>query len=263
MDLGIHNKVALVTGASSGLGYASAEALLKEGAKVAICSRTPEKVEAAVKRLEEIRPNAVLGIVADYTNPEHMKAFIAETEERLGTIDILVCSSGGPPAGQALEFDTADYQKAIDNNLLSMMNLTMQLLPKMQMKKWGRIVYITSSAAVQPIPSLALSCVARSGLHAYAKALSTQIAIDGITVNCVMPGKINTDRIMNLTRKYAEDNHRSLNEQMAVDFKTIPAGRYGQPRELGNAVAFLCGDIASYITGSAIAVDGGAISGLR
>ncbi|EIJ41024.1 dehydrogenase of unknown specificity [Beggiatoa alba B18LD] len=264
MDFGIRHKVALVTGASTGLGFATAQVLLQEGAKVAICARTPEKVKQAVAKLAETTdPANIVGMVADYTNRQTVDTLFSHVQEKLGMVDILVCSSGGPAVGNALAFETTDYLNAIENNLLSMIALSSRVLPSMQNRKWGRIVYITSSAAVQPLPNLALSNVARSGLHAYAKSLATEVAKDNITVNCVMPGRINTDRIMNLVRIRAEQHQRHLNEEMARDFEAIPAGRYGQPQELANLVGFLCSDCASYITGSAIAVDGGAIAGLR
>jgi len=265
MDLGIKNKVALLTGASSGLGFASAEVLLQEGAKVAICSRNAAKVEAAVQRLKERvnNPDHVFGMVADYNDPVQAKAFVKATQEKFGGIDILVCSSGGPAPGTATQFEAAQYQQAMQNNCLSFIDLTLSLVPTMRGKKWGRIVYITSSAAVQPVPSLVLSNVARTSLHAFAKSLSVEIAHDGVTVNCVMPGKLNTDRIMDLVRISAGKRGATLQEEMSQDFSKIPAGRYGQPRELGTLVGFLCSDCASYITGSAIAVDGGAIAGLR
>lgn len=264
MELGIKNKVALLTGASTGLGFACAESLAREGAKIAFCSRTPEKVTQATQRLIEIAgTDNVLGRPMDYNNSEQMTQLLEETQEKLGPVDMLVCSSGGPTPGRVTEFEAADYLQAIENNLTSMIRIGLSVLPNMQANKWGRIVFITSSAAVQPITNLALSNVARSGLHAFAKTLANEVAIDGITVNCVMPGKINTDRIMEITRKSAEEQGRSLNEQMAIEFAKIPAGRYGQPQELANLVTFLCSDKASYLTGGALAVDGGIIAGLR
>ncbi|ALG66792.1 SDR family oxidoreductase [Beggiatoa leptomitoformis] len=265
MDFGIRHKVALVVGSSTGLGFSTAQVLLQEGVKVAICSRTQEKVDKAVSTLtaQATTDQQVYGMVADYTSPQQLDILLTNVQEKLGKIDILVCSSGGPIPGTATEFDSNDYAKAIENNLLAMIRLSALVLPNMQNRKWGRIVYITSSAAVQPLPNLALSNVARSGLHAYSKSLATEVAKDNITVNCVMPGRINTDRIMDLVRLRAEQHHRHLNEEMGRDFEAIPAGRYGQPRELANLVGFLCSDCASYITGSAIAVDGGAIAGLR
>ncbi len=264
MDFGIKGKVAVLTGASSGLGFACAEVLLEEGAKVAICSRNAERVTQAVNRLKEKgNDKAVWGEAVDYTDVAKMDTFLANVQEKLGTINILVCSSGGPTPGIATQFDASAYLQAIENNLLSLVRVGLAVVPDMRMNKWGRIIFLSSYAAVQPIPTLALSNVARSGLHAFAKTLATEVAGDGVTVNCVMPGRINTDRILQLTRKDAEANRRTLNEQMAVEFKTIPAGRYGQPRELANLVAFLCSANASYITGSAIAVDGGMVAGLR
>jgi len=265
MDFGIKQKVALITGASTGLGYACAEVLLEEGATVAICSRNQEKITKAVTALQEKagNPARILGKAVDYNDTAAMNTYLGEIREKLGEPDILVCSSGGPAPGVATDFVAEDYLQAIENNAISLVRLTLNLVPTMQARKWGRVVYITSSAAVQPIPSLALSNVARCGLHGFAKTLASEIAKEGVTVNCVMPGRINTDRIISLTRKNAADHGRSLQEQMARDFETMPAGRYGQPRELANLVGFLCSDCASYITGSAIAVDGGAVPGLR
>lgn len=264
MDFGIKNKVALITGASSGIGYACAEALLREGAKVAICSRDQARIDMAIDKLCAVGDSEhVFGAAIDYTDSSKMEAFIEELQDTLGKIDILVCSSGGPATGASTAFDAADYAAAFDSNTRAFIQLSLDVLPHMRSQKWGRIVYISSSAAVQPIPNLALSNVARAGLHAFSKSLAHDVGRDGVTVNCVMPGKINTDRILSLTRENAERAGRSLNEQMAIDFAHIPVGRYGQPQELANIVSFLCSDRASYLTGSAIAVDGGAISSLR
>lgn len=258
MNFGIKNKVAFVTAASTGLGFACAEALHQEGAKVAICSRNQNKVNNAVARLKEHgNPEAVLGMAVDYTNIQQTEQFLRTVEEKLGTVDILVCSSGGPPPGKATDFTTADYAQAIENNLLALARVSLAVVPAMRMKKWGRIVFISSFVAEQPSPTLALSNVARAGLHGFAKSLALEVATDGVLVHCVMPGRINTDRIIQLTRNTAEANNRSLGEQMAIEFAKIPTGRYGQPKELANLVAFLCSECASYMTGTTIAVDGG------
>lgn len=258
MHLGIKNKVALITAASTGLGFACAEALHQEGAKVAICSRNQDKVDRAVARLKEQGdPNTVLGMAIDYTHIEATEQFLLTVAEKLGPIDILVCSSGGPPTGKASDFTTTDYMQALENNLLALARISLAVLPTMRVSKWGRIIFISSFVVEQPSPTLALSNVARAGLHGFAKSLALETASDGVMVHCVMPGRINTDRIIQLTRKAAEVNDRALNEQMAIEFAKIPAGRYGQPKELANLVAFLCSDCASYMTGTAIAVDGG------
>jgi len=231
MNFGIKNKVAFVTAASTGLGFACAEALHQEGAKVAICSRNQNKVNNAVARLKEHgNPEAVLGMAVDYTNIQQTEQFLRTVEEKLGTVDILVCSSGGPPPGKATDFTTADYAQAIENNLLALARVSLAVVPAMRMKKWGRIVFISSFVAEQPSPTLALSNVARAGLHGFAKSLALEVATDGVLVHCVMPGRINTDRIIQLTRNTAEANNRSLGEQMAIEFAKIPTGRYGQPK---------------------------------
>lgn len=258
MNFGIKNKVALITAASTGLGFACAEALHQERAKVAICSRSQDKVNKALTRLrEQGDPDTVLGMAVDYTNIQQTEYFLRTVAEKLGTIDILVCSSGGPPTGKATDFTTTDYAQAIENNLLALARVSLAVVPAMRMNKWGRIVFISSFVAEQPSPTLALSNVARAGLHGFAKSLALEVAADGVMVHCVMPGRINTDRIIQLTRNTAEANHRPLNEQMAIEFAKIPTGRYGQPKELANLVAFLCSECASYMTGTTIAVDGG------
>lgn len=258
MNFGIKDKVALITAASTGLGFACAEALLQEGAKVAFCSRSADKVKRAVAQLKERGPaEAILGGVVDYTHAEQTDAFLRTVAEKLGSIDILVCSSGGPPPGKATDFTVTDYAKALENNLLALARVSLTVVPNMRVRKWGRIVFISSYVAEQPSPTLALSNVARIGLHGFAKSLALEVAADGVMVHCVMPGRINTARIIDLTRKAAETNGRSLNEQMAIEFARIPAGRYGQPKELANLVTFLCSECASYMTGTTVAVDGG------
>lgn len=262
MDLGIKGKVAVIIGGSKGLGRASAEALLREGCKIAICSRSQDNLAEASASFQAIG-GEYLAKIADYNDAGERSAFFKNVSHALGDVDILVCSSGGPRMGQAADLELEDYRPALENNLLSMIGCAKAVLPAMRSRRWGRIVFITTNGAVQPASSLTLSNVARAGLHAFAKTLANETAKEGITVNCVMPARIDTDRVQEVVQGWADSAGITYDEQIQKDVKSLPAGRYGKPEEFGSAVCFLCGNAASYITGSALALDGGAIKGLR
>jgi 3-oxoacyl-[acyl-carrier protein] reductase len=256
MDLGLEGKVALVTGATSGLGLASAKVLAAEGSSVAICGRRGELARAEAGKLG----NAI-GLEGDITDPGVPQAIVDQTLEAFGRIDILVGSTGGPPPGTALDTPADAYDGALDLLVKPMVRLAHLVLPQMRERGFGRLVFVTSTAIREPIPFLVLSNAVRMAVHGFAKSLARQVAADGVTVNCVLPGRIATDRIATLDQAAAEASGRSLDDLRTSAARSIPAGRYGDPAEFGATVAFLCSQQASYITGASVPVDGGALAG--
>ncbi|MBV1879843.1 MAG: SDR family oxidoreductase [Pseudomonadales bacterium] len=246
MDLNIKGKKAVVAAATKGLGFATAESLLAEGAEVAICGRDAGRVAEAVKKLG----GGVVGITADVSTAEGATGFITEAIAALGQIDILVTNAGGPPPGMPSETSIEGFQFAIDLNLMSTVAMCSAALPGMTERKWGRIVAITSHAVREPSSFIAASSTARAGASAYLKVLSSEVAAAGITVNTVQPGAHKTDRLTDLGVDV---------EKVA---KSIPVKFLGDATSFGQITAFLCSDIASFITGTSILVDGGAYGGM-
>jgi 3-oxoacyl-[acyl-carrier protein] reductase len=243
MDLGLRGRTAIVSGASSGLGLASAEALSDEGANVTMFARRRDELERESNRL------GALAVKGDVTNATDLERVVARTLEAFGGIDIVVWNSGGPPAGTASSVTDDDLEAAFDLLLRPAVRLVRACLPHLRESKAGRVILITSGAVKEPAPHLALSNAFRPGLTGWAKSLSREVGPDGITVNCVAPGRIDTPRMAQI---YGEDG------PPAAEVAQIPLGRLGRPRELGDAVCFLASDRASYISGVTIEIDGGA-----
>jgi 3-oxoacyl-[acyl-carrier protein] reductase len=241
MELGISGKVALVTGASKGLGLGVARTLAAEGATVAISSRSPDRIAETAAAL------GVRGYVHDTADVDGVPALIRNVEEELGPIDILVTNSGGPPASpDALSFTHDQWRAAYELLLLGAIGLVEAVIPGMRARKWGRIVSLSSSVIREPSPVLVLSAAHRAGLLAALKTIARQVAADGVTVNSLLPGVIATDR----ARELGADTPDRLGQ--------IPAGRLGTVAEFAAAAGFLCSEPAAYITGTALLVDGGA-----
>lgn len=249
MDLGISGKRAVVAAGSAGLGYACAEALVAEGAQVMICGSDAGRAAAAARRLG----GETNWTVADLTSPSEAERFVADAMAALGGIDILLVNGPGPAPGTVMETPVEAYQAALDRSLLAVVRMCMAALPAMRANQWGRIVAITSLGVRQPYPNLALSNTARAGATGFLRTLAREVAHDGVTVNSVQPGVHATERVR---RVYGEG------EALAEVLGTVPAGRLGDPRDLGAVVAFLCSVHASYLTGAAIPVDGGAYQAL-
>ena len=247
MNYGIEGRRAAVAAGSSGLGLATARALADEGVTVAICSRSQERIEAAAA---QIGPRAV-PLVADVSTEDGAAAFVARAREALGGVDILVCNGGGPPAGNFTSTSPEAYRAAIELNCLAHIAMCGAAVPGMREQQWGRVLAITSVGVRQPIAGLILSNVARSGLTAFLKTLAREVAGDGVTVNSLQPGIHDTPRIREL-----------YGGEMDAKDVGIPAGVIGRPEDFGRVAAFLCSESASFVTGTAIPVDGGAYTGL-
>jgi 3-oxoacyl-[acyl-carrier protein] reductase len=239
MDLGVGGRVALVTAASKGLGRASAVALAQEGAKVVICARGEEALAKAEAELAGY--SEVLAIPEDVTDPEAPARLVEAAVVRFGRLDIVVANAGGPPAGRALDVTDAQIEAAVNSNLLSSVRLVREAVPHMRTQGWGRICLITSSSIKQPIPTLALSNAARTGLWAWAKTAAADLFADGITLNLACPGLHDTERM-----------------------QAIPTleGPRGDPADFGKVVAFMCSEPAKFMSGSTVLVDGARALGL-
>jgi 3-oxoacyl-[acyl-carrier protein] reductase len=244
VDLGIEGKVALVTGASKGIGLGIARELAAEGARIAISSRSRERIDDAAREI------GAAAYVHDSLDLDGAPGLVAAVEEQLGPLDILVTNTGGPPAGpEPHGFGREQWEEAYRTLVLSPMALIERALPGMRERGFGRIVNVASSSVREPIPFLMLSNVHRSGLLAGFKTLARAVAADGVTVNSVLPGRIATDR--------TAENFGSLEAAEQAAKQTVPAGRLGTVEELAAVAAFLCSARASYVTGTAVLVDGG------
>jgi len=244
LKLALETRRALVMGASSGLGKAVAQALAAEGARVAVCARNAKRVAAAAAEL------GAEGIVADLSAPGAAAQVVREAEKRLGQVDILVVNTGGPPPGLFAELQDGAWREAFEGLWMSSVGAIQAALPGMRARRWGRIVVITSIAAREPVPRLMLSNSLRAGLHGLVNALSKEVAQDGITVNALMPGYTVTERLqelqLDLTKLAAQ----------------IPARRLGRPEDLAAVAVFLASEPAGYVSGQAIAVDGGLLQSI-
>jgi 3-oxoacyl-[acyl-carrier protein] reductase len=260
VNLGLEGKRALVTAATGGLGFATAKALAAEGARVVICGRDEGRVQAAVARIGGEVGAEAHGVVADVSRPEDLERLFAQAQDVLGGLDILVSNAGGPPAGGFDALDEAKWDLAYQLTLQSVVRSVRLALPAMREAGGGRILAIVSSSVKRPLPNLLLSNVYRPAVQGLCKSLSIELAADNIRVNCLAPGRIETERIDQLDRALAEKQGRTLEDVRAKSVAEIPMGRLGEPDEFGRVAAFLCSDAAKYVTGSTVFVDGGAVT---
>ena len=259
MDLGLTGKVALVSGASKGLGFAVAKALASGGAHVSICSRDEAAITDAGKRIEAETGATVLSMAVDVRDKAAIERWIASAAETFGGIDALMTNSGGPPAGDAVSFDDAAWQEAADLLLFSTIRMIRAAIPHMEKRGGGAILVSTSSSVKEPVPNLGLSTVLRSSVSALSKTLAIELAGRRIRVNQIIPGRIDTDRVRHLDEVNAKKAGVTAEQAKTKALAAIPMGRYGQPDEFGRVGAFLLSDAASYMTGATVQVDGGQI----
>jgi 3-oxoacyl-[acyl-carrier protein] reductase len=261
MDLGLGGKSALVTGASAGLGFACAQALYNEGAEVAICSRDKGRIEKAAKQIGT-DAKRIVPFVADVSKVEEITRLLTEVKEHFKGMDILITNAGGPPLGTHETLDEGDWENGYNLTFMSAVRLIQGVVPDMKRSHFGRIILLTSLAAKQPLDNLLLSNSFRAGLLGYAKTVSKELAPHGITLNSILPGFVNTERLNYFADEITEKTGRSREDVFADWMQAVPMGRLGRPEELGTLAAFLASEQASYLTGAVIAMDGGRGQGI-
>ena len=263
MDLGLHDRVALVSAASQGLGRACAAAFAREGAHVVICSRDSRKLAAAANEIGKEAPAVrVIPVKADVTKPADIRRLVRTALKAFGRIDVLVTNAGGPPVAAFPDLDDRTWQRGIDLNLLSTIRMIREVLPAMRKRRWGRIINITSFVARQPVDDLIISSTVRPGIFGLSKILANQNTRDGILINSVVPGFILTARQQEISAARAKSKGITPEEYIAEVAKSVPAGRMGRPEELADVVVFLGSERASYVSGTTVTVDGGLVKGL-
>ena len=262
MDLGLSQRVALVTGASSGLGLAIARALAAEGCAVAMVARRADLLEREARDIVAQAKGRALPLAGDVTRTEDVARVTSQAAAMLGPIDILIANAGGPPSTTLATTSEEQYQSALELNLLASIRLSRAVVPAMRERRWGRVIFVSSMAAKQPLAGLLLSNTARAGLLGFAKTIANECAADNVLVNTVLPGHFDTDRAMELAKMRSAREQRSVDEILRTRASSIPLGRSGRPEEFAAAVTFLASERASFITGVALQVDGGQIAGL-
>jgi 3-oxoacyl-[acyl-carrier protein] reductase len=262
MELGIAGKVAAVAASSQGLGLACAMELAREGAKLAICSRSRERIDEAARKVREETGAEVYASVVDVSKQEDCIRFIDEAVEQFGKLDILVTNTGGPLPGALDEVELDHVRDGFDSTLMSAIIMMKAAVPHMRQNKWGRIVNILSMTAKQPKVNLLVSNTMRPAILGFAKSISFELARDGITVNNVAPGYTRTERLVELAEHLSKQGGTTVEDVFAGWESTVPAGRLGEPEELAAMVAFLASNRAAYVTGVTVQVDGGSVLGL-
>lgn len=261
MEFGLQGRVAIVTGASRGMGFAVAQALAREGAKVLMVARNAEALSSAANGLREsgCEVDLLAGDVADSALPT---AVVERCHAKWGGVHILVNNAGGPPMGTAVEHGPEAWEGAIQTNLLSVVRFCTAVAPIMREQKWGRIVSITSTVAKEPSPAMVLSATARAGVAAFSKALAIDLAPFNVTVNVVCPGGVLTDRLRDLLRSRAARENRDYDDLLRESQAAIPAKRFAEPVEIANVIAFLASSAGAYVNGVSLSVDGALTRGL-
>jgi 3-oxoacyl-[acyl-carrier protein] reductase len=261
MDLQLNGKRAIVTGASRGLGFATARGLALEGCKVAVNSRDNKNITTAAQKIATESKSEVIPIVGDVSDPEFPKQLIHQTVKAFGGLDILVTNTGGPPSGKFESFSDQDWQNAIDLTLLSHVRLIRAALPFLRQSSAASVLTLTSYSVKQPIPNLVLSNSPRAATVGLTKTLALELGSEGIRFNSILPAWTETERVYELMEHRSEINSTSVEEELAQQSAESPFKRMGKPEEIANAAVFLLSPAASYITGVMLSVDGGMYKG--
>lgn len=262
MDLLLHEKVALVTASSQGIGKAVALSLAQEGVRLAICSRDQQTVQNTADEIRSKTGATVLAVAADVSKGEDCERLVKTVVQEFGTIHVLVNNAGGPPTGKITAISDREWEKGVQLTLMSMVRLTRSVLPLMERQQWGRIISLVSLAAKQPIDELLISSTLRPGILGLSKVLANQYGKFGITVNTVCPGYVLTKRMEELSQSRSKEKSMTYEEYLKDSARNIPIGRLGKPEEIGDVVAFLASPKAAYINGANILVDGGQAKGI-
>jgi len=262
MDLQLRDKVAIVNGASQGIGLAIARMLAGEGAKVVITARREAPLNAAAESIRAETQASVLAVPSDVRRADDCVRIVARAMERFGRVDILVNNDGAPPLGRLDEFDDTAWDKAVQRNLMSVVRMVRQVVPPMRAAGGGRIVNITALSALQPIVGFGLSVATWAGVIGFAKTLSREVGPYGITVNTICPGRIATERLEKVDGKRAADAGKDVGKLVEDLQQEIPLQRLGKPEDVAALVAFLVSSQASFITGVTIQIDGGRLGSL-
>jgi len=262
MDLGLRDKVALVTGASRGLGFATARVLSQEGARVAINSRDPERLQQAAVNIQKETGYPVLALPGDITRPETAQRLIEDVMATYGQLDIVIANAGGPPPGPFATLDDEKWYAAIELSLMSQVRLIRAALPYLEQSPTPAVLTVTSYAVKQPIPNLILSNSIRAATVGLTKSLALELGHKGIRFNSILPGWTETERVIELMRNRAEMNGTTIEEEIQKQARESPLGRMGKPEEFARVAVFLVSPAASYVTGVMLQVDGGMYKGL-
>lgn len=260
MDLEIDNRVAVVTGASKGMGFAVAKALAVEGVKVFMVARDSQALEDAAEVIR-MSGGTAQTLAGDVANPTLPATVLSKVQGLWGSVDILVNNAGGPPMGTFLEQTPATWEAALQTNLLSVVRFCQAVVPSMKTKQWGRIVSITSTVSKEPSPQMVLSATARAGVAAFTKAIAIELASYNISANVLCPGGVLTDRLRNLLQTRSEREGREYEILLRESQASIPAQRFADPNEIADVILFLCSERGGYITGVNLSVDGGLTKG--
>lgn len=255
MNLGIEGRVAIVCGASKGMGFCIAKALALHGAKVLMIARDPFSLDAAFKEIAA-EGGMVEVFVGDVRDPDLAQLAVDRCGVLWGTVDILINNAGGPPMGSFLEHDAVAWDTAVQTNLLSVVRFCKAVAPGMKSKNWGRIISITSTVAKEPSPAMVLSATTRAGVSAFSKALAIELAQFNVSVNVICPGGVLTDRLVSLLQVRAELEKREYQEVLQETQASIPAKRFAEPEEIADVILFLASDRGGYVNGVSLSVDG-------
>src|SRR5436190_3305444 len=262
MEMGLRNRVAIVAGASQGIGRATAEALAAEGSRVAICARNAAALKAAAEAITKKHGVEVLDQAVDVTDASAVHGFVEAVINKFGSADICVTNAGGPPAKGFMAATLEDWQKAVDANFMSAVYFAREVIPHMQRKHWGRIITITSITTKQPVADLVLSNAVRAAVVGLVKSLANEFGKDGILINNVGPGYTATDRLKELAKTRSSNSGKPEKEIFDAWAADAPVKRLGEPREVADTIVWLVSERASYVTGQTILVDGGLYKGL-